>query len=97
MIIDVNMHHLPENLFDDEKVLDGFLSTAPRGYGEIAYMGETAKGQRQIIVEKPKGYQELRRGRLQPGDEDPGHGRRRRGHRRSARARVAGVAASGHL
>ena len=58
-IIDVNMHHLPEDLFDNEVVLDGFLSTAPRGYGEIAYMGKTEKGQRQIIVEKPKGHQNL--------------------------------------
>jgi len=59
MIIDVNMHHLPEDLFDNEKVLNGFLSTAPRGYGEIASLGTTAKGQRQIIVEKPKGCQNL--------------------------------------
>lgn len=59
MIIDVNMHHLPEDLFDNEETLNGFLSTAPRGYGEIAYMGQTAGGKRQIIVEKPKGYQNL--------------------------------------
>ena len=59
MIIDVNMHHLPEDLFDNEKVLRGFLSTAPRGYGEIAYMGMTESGKRQIIVEKPKGHQNL--------------------------------------
>lgn len=59
MIIDVNMHHLPEDLFTNEETLNGFLSTAPRGYGEIAYMGETPNGQRQIIVEKPKGYQNL--------------------------------------
>lgn len=59
MIIDANMHHVPEDLFTNETVLDGFLSTAPRGYGEIAYMGETGQGKRQIIVEKPKGYQNL--------------------------------------
>lgn len=59
MIIDANMHHLPENLFDSEEVLNGFLSTAPRGYGEIAYMGKTDGGKRQIIVEKPKGCQNL--------------------------------------
>ena len=41
MIIDVNMHHLPEDLFTNDEVLNGFLSTAPRGYGEIAYMGTT--------------------------------------------------------
>lgn len=59
MIIDVNMHHLPEDLFDNEKVLNGFLSTAPRGYGEIASVGTTENGARQIIVEKPKGCQNL--------------------------------------
>ena len=59
MIIDINMHHLPEDLFDNEEILNGFLSTAPRGYGEIAYMGKTESGARQIIVEKPKGYQNL--------------------------------------
>jgi len=59
MIIDVNMHHLPEDLFTNEEVLNGFLSTAPRGYGEIASVGVTENGARQIIVEKPKGYQNL--------------------------------------
>jgi len=59
MIIDANMHHLPEDLFDNEETLDGFLSTAPRGYGEIASLGVTTKGQRQIIVEKPMGCQNL--------------------------------------
>ena len=59
MIIDINMHHLPENLFTDEKILDGFLSTAPRGYVEIASMGTVASGAKQLILEKPKGYQNL--------------------------------------
>ena len=34
-IIDINIHHLPEDLFTNEKVLNGFLNTAPRGFGEI--------------------------------------------------------------
>ena len=59
MIIDINMHHLPEDLFTNEEVLNGFLSSAPRSFGEIAYMGETEAGARQIILEKPKGYQNL--------------------------------------
>jgi predicted TIM-barrel fold metal-dependent hydrolase len=59
MIIDVNMHHLPEDLFDNEETLDGFLSTAPRAFGEIASMGVTESGSRQIILEKPKGYPNL--------------------------------------
>ena len=60
MIIDINMHHLPQNLFTDEKILDGFLSTAPRGQHEIAYLGTAPEsGKRQLILEKPKGYQNL--------------------------------------
>ena len=55
MIIDINMHHLPQDLFSDEKILDGFLSTAPRGYGEIAYLGTVESGKKQLILEKPKG------------------------------------------
>lgn len=59
MIVDINVHHLPEDLFTNEKVLNGFLTTAPRGFGEIASLGTTEGGQRQIILEKPKGYQNL--------------------------------------
>jgi len=59
VIIDINMHHLPEDLFSNEKVLDGFLSTAPRGFGEIASLGTVESGKRQLILEKPKGYQNL--------------------------------------
>ena len=59
-IIDINMHHLPEDLFDNEEMLHGFLSTAPRGFGEIASVGMAPNGEkRQIIFEKPKGYQNL--------------------------------------
>jgi uncharacterized protein len=59
MIIDINMHHLPQNLFTDEKILDGFLSTAPRGFGEIAHLDTTDSGKKQLILEKPKGFQNL--------------------------------------
>lgn len=59
-IIDINMHHLPEDLFDNEEILNGFLTTAPRGFGEIASLGKTPDGtKRQIILEKPKGCQNL--------------------------------------
>lgn len=59
MIIDINMHHLPEDLFTNEKVLDGFLSTAPRSFGEIARLETLDNGKRHMILEKPKGYQNL--------------------------------------
>ncbi len=59
MIIDINMHHLPQNLFTDEKILDGFISTAPRGQHEIAYLATLESGKKQLILEKPRGYQNL--------------------------------------
>lgn len=59
MIVDTCMDHVPEDLYDNEKLLQGFLSCVPRGYGEIAYVGKTEKGARQMIVEKPKGYANL--------------------------------------
>jgi predicted TIM-barrel fold metal-dependent hydrolase len=59
MIIDINMHHLPQNLFTDESMLDAFISTAPRGYGEVAYVDTIASGKKRIVLEKPKGYHNL--------------------------------------
>ena len=59
MIIDCNIHHIPEDLFTNDELLNGFLTSIPRGYGDIAYLGETESGARQIIVEKPKGYTNL--------------------------------------
>jgi len=59
MIVDCNIHHVPEDLFENEAMLDGFLSSAPRGYGDIAYMGATEAGKRMLVVEKPKGYTNL--------------------------------------
>ena len=59
MIIDCNMHHLPEDLFTNEKVMQGFLTTAPRGFGEIASLETMENGRQHLILEKPKGYHNL--------------------------------------
>ena len=58
-VIDINIHHLPEDLFTNEKTLNAFLDSAPRGFGEIARLGTTDTGKRQVILEKPKGHQNL--------------------------------------
>ncbi|WP_297081235.1 amidohydrolase family protein [uncultured Demequina sp.] len=58
-VVDINIHHLPEDLFDNEQTLNGFLSTAPRGFGEIATVKTMDDGRRQLILEKPAGYQNL--------------------------------------
>jgi hypothetical protein len=59
MIIDINMHHLPQNLFSDEKILNGFLSCVPDEAGQNACVATLESGKKQLILEKPKGYQNL--------------------------------------
>jgi len=59
VIIDINMHHLPSELFSDEKILNSFLDCVPREWGEIASLGTVDSGKKQLILEKPKGYQNL--------------------------------------
>ncbi|MCR4435513.1 MAG: amidohydrolase family protein [Clostridiales bacterium] len=60
MIIDINMHHLPEDFFTNEKILNGFLNTAPRSFGEIVTLSKVPDtGAHQLTLEKPKGYPNL--------------------------------------
>ena len=60
MIIDINMHALPENLFHDEALLQSFLRVVPQACGEFATL-VTVPGtdKKQIVIEKPKGYANL--------------------------------------
>ncbi|WP_460775834.1 amidohydrolase family protein [Microbacterium sp. GXF7504] len=58
-VVDINIHHLPEDLFTNEKILNGFLDSAPRGFGEIASVITMESGKKQLILEKPKGHQNL--------------------------------------
>jgi hypothetical protein len=58
-VVDINIHHLPEDLFSNEQILNGFLNSAPRGFGEIARVETLEGGKRQLILEKPKGHQNL--------------------------------------
>jgi uncharacterized protein len=60
MIIDANMHWLPENLFKDKALLDSFISALPRAYGEYAKLTSMPGTQmQQIVIEKPRGYENL--------------------------------------
>ncbi|MBE6473883.1 MAG: amidohydrolase, partial [Coriobacteriaceae bacterium] len=43
-VIDVNMHFLPTDLFTNEKVLNGFLYSAPITMGVKAYLDKTPDG-----------------------------------------------------
>ncbi|KAB1641225.1 amidohydrolase family protein [Gulosibacter chungangensis] len=58
-VVDINIHHLPEDLFTNKKILNGFLNSAPRGFGEIASVIEMDNGKKQLVLEKPKGFPNL--------------------------------------
>ncbi|TCL61255.1 hypothetical protein EDD76_101353 [Kineothrix alysoides] len=61
MIIDANMYWFPEELFDDEELMKQFLDEIPGEYGWYGYSEEIAEknGLKQIVLEKPKGFQNL--------------------------------------
>ncbi len=60
MVIDINMHALPADLFDDEERLESYLRIAPQGHGEHARLSTVPEtGKKQIVVEKPRGYENL--------------------------------------
>jgi predicted TIM-barrel fold metal-dependent hydrolase len=58
-VVDINIHHLPEDLFTNEAMLNGFLNSAPRGFGEIASVITMEDGRKQLVLEKPKGFPNL--------------------------------------
>jgi predicted TIM-barrel fold metal-dependent hydrolase len=58
-VVDINIHHLPEDLFTNPKILNGFLNSAPRGFGEIARVETMESGKKHLILEKPAGHQNL--------------------------------------
>jgi predicted TIM-barrel fold metal-dependent hydrolase len=60
MIIDANMHWLPEDIFTDKSLQDSFINCVPCAYGEYARTA-TIPGTKlqQIIIEKPLGYENL--------------------------------------
>jgi predicted TIM-barrel fold metal-dependent hydrolase len=60
MIIDCNMHWLPETLFSDEAMLELFMRAVPRNegvYGDVINIPGSTK--KQIVLSKPKGYANL--------------------------------------
>jgi uncharacterized protein len=60
MIIDANMYWFPEEIFTDENLMQKFLSAIPTATGIFGYEKKDVKDQlKQIVIEKPKGYQNL--------------------------------------
>ncbi len=61
MVIDANMYYFPEELFENETLLNRFLEDIPAEDGWYGYLKEIpgTDGLKQIVLEKPKGYQNL--------------------------------------
>lgn len=60
MIIDANMYWFPEEVFTNENLMRKFLSEIPQSSGVYGYEDISEKNQlKQIVIEKPKGYQNL--------------------------------------
>ncbi len=58
MVIDANMYWVPESLFTNDEVLARFVGEAPQDEHTRAYLKDEG-GVRQVIVEKPAGYEAL--------------------------------------
>lgn len=58
MVIDANMYWVPESLFSNDEVLARFVAEAPQDENTRVYLKDE-DGVRQVIVEKPAGYQAL--------------------------------------
>jgi hypothetical protein len=60
MIIDANMHWLPDNFFKDISLRDSFINCVPCAYGEYAKVTMIPGTKlRQVVIEKPQGYENL--------------------------------------
>ncbi len=60
MIIDANMHWLPEDLFADEDLRDSFINCVPCSYGVYAGVRPMPGTElEQIVIEQPRGYENL--------------------------------------
>ena len=58
MVVDANMYWVPEGLFSDDEALGSFVDEAPQDERTRVYLKE-ADGVRQVVVEKPTGYEAL--------------------------------------
>lgn len=60
MIIDVNAHWLPRQLFADQSIQNAFIRCIPRAYGEhVEVLKVPGSYKEQIIISKPKGCPNL--------------------------------------
>ena len=59
MIIDANMYWFDESIFHDKHEAERFLLEVPKSYGINGYMIENKDHIKQIVIEKPIGYQNM--------------------------------------
>jgi hypothetical protein len=60
MIVDANMYWFPEEIFTNENLMRKFLAAIPAASGVYGYeKKDETKQLKQIVIEKPKGYQNL--------------------------------------
>lgn len=59
MIIDSNLYWFDESIFDSSKQLESFLSSVPKHYDTDAYYKKLEDGRTQIVIERPKGFENL--------------------------------------
>jgi predicted TIM-barrel fold metal-dependent hydrolase len=60
MVVDANMYWIPGDLFTDSDFTKKFLDAIPGQCGLYGYESRVPEtGKRQIVIEKPKGYQNL--------------------------------------
>lgn len=54
MIIDSNVYWFPEQIFQDEELMQKFLADVPKAYGTNGFV-KTENGKKQIVIERPFG------------------------------------------
>lgn len=59
MVVDTCMDHVPEQLYDNEEMLNGFLNCIPEDSGYKAFVTSTAGGLKQLRLDKPEGLDNL--------------------------------------
>ncbi|MCY7193709.1 amidohydrolase family protein [Streptococcus gallolyticus] len=59
MIIDSNLYWFDEDIFESEEKMEAFLASAPKQYDTKVHAGTLPDGRQQIIIERPKGFENL--------------------------------------
>lgn len=58
-MIDCNVYWFDERIFESNQKIEEFLSSVPNHYDTNAYVKKLEDGRKQIVIERPKGYENL--------------------------------------